>query len=135
MSIYTKLNTRITNINFIFDQIHPCGWNKAKRGGKKEEVKAYNFQKLFQMSIPTEHDMRMTNITFIFQQKHSTGKIWNLCLMWIHTKLNIRITNIKFICDQIHPLKRKEGEKCECEKMFNNCKTVLYLQQLTFYSN
>ena len=28
VSIPTKLNTRITNITFIFDEIHPWRWNE-----------------------------------------------------------------------------------------------------------
>ena len=35
ISIHTKLNTRITNITFVFNQMHPC---EREKGGKCEKV-------------------------------------------------------------------------------------------------
>ena len=41
MSIYNKLNTRITNITFIYEQVHPWRRKEGGKRGKEAKIKAY----------------------------------------------------------------------------------------------
>ena len=62
ISIHSKHNMEMTNINFVFHQILP---REREREGKWQ--KKLLILKIL-MSIPTKHNMSITNITLVFHQ-------------------------------------------------------------------